>query len=405
MADPGDFSFERLRRRPDVEAPNLFAVDAADRLLLDTAADALTSAAPGEVVVIGDNYGGLTLGAAALYGVRGMRVHQDPVTAERALAANAAGSGLADAFESFDLVPGLVDGANVVLLRLPRSLDALAEVAQLVAAHASADVTVYAGGMVKHLTRAMNDVLLASFASVRAGLARQKARVLTVEGAAPEGRLGLPGDEAPADPAAPEGRFGRQSEWPRREYHADLGLWVCAHGAAFAGTSIDIGTRFLLTVLAAARPDARTAIDLGCGTGVIAASLARARPGIHVIATDQSAAAVASARETMLANGVADRVDVVRDDALSAQPASSAELIVVNPPFHIGAAVHAGAALKLFDDAARVLEPGGELWAVWNSHLGYRTPLERIVGPTTQVARNAKFTVTRSVRRNESSGR
>lgn len=375
MAGTEDFSFERLRRRPDVEAPNLFAVDAADRLLLDTAADRLTQSAPGDVVVIGDSYGALTLGAAARYGVRGIRVHHDPLTGERALAANAATFGLTDAYRSFDLVPELVDSARVVLLRLPRSLDALAEVAQLVATHASAAVTVYAGGMVKHLTRGMNDVLLESFASVRAGLARQKARVLTADGITAGGAL----------------------EWPRREFHDDLDLWVCAHGAAFAGTSIDIGTRFLLSALDAARPDARTAIDLGCGTGVIAASLALHRPGIRVIATDQSAAAVASARATMSANDVADRVEVVRDDALSAQPDSSAELIVVNPPFHIGAAVHAGAALRLFDDAARVLAPGGELWAVWNSRLGYRTPLERIVGPTTQIARNPKFTVTRSV--------
>ena len=383
MAGPEDFAFERLRRRPDVEAANLFASDAADRLILDTAVDELAQASPGDVVVIGDNYGALTLGAAALHGVRGIRVHQDPLAGERALAANASAFDLPDAFASFDLIPELVEGAKVVLLRLPRSLDALAEVAQLVSIHASPDVTVYAGGMVKHLTKTMNEVLLESFASVRPGLARQKARVLTVDGAT----------------AGTAASAGTAAEWPRREFHGDLDLWVCAHGAAFAGTSIDIGTRFLLTVLDAARTDARTAIDLGCGTGVIAASLARARPGLQVIATDQSAAAVASARETMLANGVADRVHVVRDDALSAQPASSAELIVVNPPFHIGAAVHAGAALKLFDDAARVLEPGGELWAVWNSHLGYRTHLERIVGATTQVARNPKFTVTRSVRR------
>ncbi|WP_426516649.1 class I SAM-dependent methyltransferase [Diaminobutyricibacter sp. McL0618] len=377
MAPPEDFAFERLRRRPDVEAPNLFAVDAADRLLLDTAAVDLGRAPAGAAVVIGDTYGALTLGAAALHGVRGIRVHQDPLTGERALAANAEPSGLSDSFRSFALVPELVAGATVVLLRLPRSLDALAEIAQLVATHASPAVTVYAGGMVKHLTTGMNDVLLGSFGSVRAGLARQKARVLTVD--------------APLT--------GRPDQWPRREFHDDLGLWVCAHGAAFAGTSIDIGTRFLLTVLGEARPDARTAVDLGCGTGVIAAALALARPGIRVVATDQSSAAVASAAETMLANGVADRVEVVRDDALSAQPDGSAELIVVNPPFHIGAAVHAGAALRLFDDAARVLAPDGELWAVWNSHLGYRTPLERIVGPTTQVARNAKFTVTTSLRR------
>jgi 16S rRNA (guanine1207-N2)-methyltransferase len=374
-----DFSFDDLRRYPDVEAANLFASDAADRLILDTAAPALAASAPGETIVIGDHYGALALGAAAVHGVRRLRVHQDALAGERALANNASGLGLAGAYVSLDLGGELLEGARIVLLRLPRSLDALDEIAEAIARFAAADVAIYAGGMAKHLTIAMNDVLGRHFDEVRAGLARQKARVLTVSSV---GRV-----------------TSAHSTWPRREFHSDLDLWVCAHGAAFAGTKIDIGTRLLLEVLAQARPDAASAIDLGCGTGVIAAALAKARPGIAVLATDQSAGAVASARATMTANGLADRVTVVRDDALSARPDASAELILLNPPFHIGAAVHAGAALKLFEDAARVLEPGGELWTVWNSHLAYKAALSRLVGPTRQVARNAKFTVTASTRR------
>jgi 16S rRNA (guanine1207-N2)-methyltransferase len=49
-----------------------------------------------------------------------------------------------------------------------------------------------------------------------------------------------------------------------------------------------------------------------------------------------------------------------------------------------------------------VLRPGGELWAVWNSALFYRPSLERIGGPTRQIARNAKFTVTASTKSAES---
>ncbi|MFF3601792.1 class I SAM-dependent methyltransferase, partial [Kitasatospora indigofera] len=178
----------------------------------------------------------------------------------------------------------------------------------------------------------------------------------------------------------------------------DLGLVVAAHGGAFAGTSVDIGTRFLLGHLAEAALGARTAVDLGCGTGVLATSLAMHRPGLHVLASDQSAAAVASAWDTALANGVGEQVKVVRDDGLSRQPDGSAELIVLNPPFHVGAAVHAGIALKLFEHAARVLAPGGELWCVWNSHLAYTPALRSIIGPTRQIARNTKFTITASTR-------
>lgn len=371
-AAPG-FPYDRLRRRPDVEAPNLFAADAADRLLADIAGDAVLQAG---LVVIGDAYGALTLAAAAR-GARDIRVHQDALTGERALDANAAELGLVGAFEHRPLDEALVRGARTVLLRLPRSLDALAEIATLIAEHARADVVVHAGGMLKHMTTAMNGVLGEVFGSVEASLARQKARVLTAREPHPAAATVL-------------------DRWPERSRDAETGLWVCAHGAAFAGTSIDIGTRFLLGVLDQAVPDARTAIDLGCGTGVIASALAASRPGVQVIATDQSAAAVASAAATATANGVSERVTVVRDDGLSSQPDASAELVVLNPPFHIGGAVHTGIAHRLFADAGRVLVPGGELWTVWNSHLGYRAALERAVGPTRQIARNPKFTVTAS---------
>jgi hypothetical protein len=106
MPRPGEplaaFPFEALRRTPDIEAPGLVAVDAADRLILDESASARADAAAGELVVIGDAYGALALGAAwdlAARDRRGtgrVRVHQDALMGERAIAANAAGLGLAD---------------------------------------------------------------------------------------------------------------------------------------------------------------------------------------------------------------------------------------------------------------------------------------------------------------------
>jgi len=116
-----------------------------------------------------------------------------------------------------------------------------------------------------------------------------------------------------------------------------------------------------------------------------------------VIASDISARAVESARLTASVNGV--EVEAVQDDGLSTQPTDSADLIVLNPPFHVGAAVHTGLARQLFAETGRVLRPGGQLWSVWNSHLGYLPALERSVGPTRQVSRGPKFTVTASRRR------
>lgn len=372
-----DFELSALRRHPDVEGPGLEASDAADRLMLDEAAERIVARAPGELVVIDDAFGALALGAASL-GARGIRVHQDPITGERALAENATRAGLADRVRSLPLGPELVDGARLVLLRLPRSLDRLDEVAALVADHAASDVVVVAGGRLKHMTLAMNEVLGRHFARLDVSLARQKSRVLT----ASEPRASRPG----------------ASRWPARERHDDLGLVLVAHGGVFAGTKVDIGTRFLLGHLAEAMPDASSAVDLACGTGIVAARLALARPELRVTACDRSAAAAASARLTVEVNGVADRVRVERADGLELLADASEPLVVLNPPFHSDAALSTGIAAHLFADAARVLAPGGELWCVWNSPLRYRPLLERIVGPTRQIARNAKFTVTASRR-------
>jgi 16S rRNA (guanine1207-N2)-methyltransferase len=372
------FDFADLRRRPDFEAANLVAVDATDRLLLDEAASALGAASAGQVVVIGDHYGALTLGAAALHGLTGIRVHQDPVVGELALGLNADEAGLAGTYTQHPLNESLVAGARVVLLQLPRSLAALDEIAGLIARHADPEVVVFAGGRLKHMATTMNDVLREHFEVLYAGLARQKSRVLTAS--------------QPVSPPV-------ESTWPRTQHHDDLGLEIAAFGGTFAGAKIDIGTRALLEVLPQAVPGAETIVDLGCGSGVLAVAAAVARPSAQIVASDQSAAAVASTRATAEANGVAERVTVVRDDALSSQPDGSFDLVLLNPPFHVDAAVEPGVALKLFEAAARVLKPGGELWTVYNSHLKHRDTLQEVVGETRQVTRNPKFTVTASVRR------
>lgn len=371
-----DVLFRGLRRFPDVEADNLLAHDATDRLLLDTAA-AFVSGPGTRIAVAGDRYGALTLGAAMSFGAADLRTYQDLYPGRVALRNNAEAMDLAGSFSQHELGPGLLEEADVVLMQLPKSLAELEEITDAIARFAPPHVVVLAGGRVKHMTTAMNAVLGRNFAQVQPQLARQKSRVLLA-----------------SELLRPQGK----PPYPKLEFNSELGITVCAHGAAFNGSALDIGTRFLLGFLNA-MPSARQAIDLGCGTGILAAMYALHHPHAHVTATDQSAAAVASAQGTAEANGLARQIDVVHDDAMSSFEASSADLILLNPPFHLGTSVHAGAAVKLFEAASRVLVPGGELWTVYNSHLQHRPVLESIIGPTSQQGRNSKFTVTRSIRR------
>ncbi|WP_238703410.1 class I SAM-dependent methyltransferase [Arthrobacter sp. TS-15] len=361
-----------LSRLPDVEADNLQAFDATDRLLLETATDLVGP--DSKVVVIGDRYGALTLGALAGLAVGHVRVNQDLFSGRLALERNAVSAGLEGRFTGHELSRELLDDADVVLLQLPKSLAELEEIADAVARFAAPDAVLLAGGRVKHMSLGMNAVLERYFASVQPQLARQKSRVLV----------------AREPKAAPN-----DHPFPVVESLPELGITVCAHGAAFSGARLDIGTRYLLTFMDRI-PAARQAVDLGCGTGILAMMYALRHPDALVVATDQSAAAVASAKATAKANGLGERVAVIHDDAMSTLEPGSADLILLNPPFHLGASVHAGAALKMFQAAARVLAPGGELWTVYNSHLQYRAALERHIGPTVEEGRNPKFTVTRS---------
>ena len=412
----------QLTRDPDFDADELRAYDATDLLLLSNAASALRNLGarkadcPGELVIIGDRHGALTLGAAALLGSSRIRTHQDPVLAERALAQNAErldslrsagecvsgprGSGprhsagaqrvaestLAKAYESHGLDERLLTGARVVLVQLPRGLEALTEIASAIARYADPDVVVFAGGRDKHMSRRMNEVLAEHFADVTAGLGWRKSRVLTATGPrATEGESPAPFPKWGSDPA--------------------LDFEVAAFGQTFGGPTLDHGSRLLLQTLRSEPPrGSRTdaalrVVDLGCGNGVLAVSAALAWPSAQITATDQSAAAVNATKLTAEAAGVSHRVDVHRGDALESVPSSAADLILLNPPFHTGATVHAGVAHRLIRSCTRALAPGGELRIVFNSHLRYRPLVERAIGQTRELARDRTFTVLSAVKR------
>lgn len=333
--------------------------------------------APRELVVIGDRHGALTLGAVQALGAERVRVHQDPLLAERALHANAAHLGAADAFTSHVLGPDLLAGARLVLLQLPRGLDALHEIAWSIARWADPEVVVLAGGRVKHMSRSMNEVLGRSFGQVSAMRAERKSRLLRAAGPRATG--------APPFPV-----------WDR---DAELEFELAAYGATFGGPTLDHGSRLLLSGLGDIDPGVRRVVDLGSGNGVLGVAAARQWPEARVIATDQSTAAVLATQRTAEAAGVADRIDVHRADGTEAVPDGWAQVILLNPPFHTGATVHREVAHRLIRSCARALAPGGELRLVFNSHLGYRPLVERVIGPSRQVARDRTFTVVSAIGR------
>jgi len=125
-----------------------------------------------------------------------------------------------------------------------------------------------------------------------------------------------------------------------------------------------------------------TAFDIGTGTGVLAAVLARRGIG-HVVATDQDARALACARDNLERLGVSARVQIVEADLF---PQGRASLVVCNPPWlparpgsPIESAVYdedSRMLLGFLNGLAARLVPGGEGWLILSDiaeHLGLRT--------------------------------
>ena len=136
------------------------------------------------------------------------------------------------------------------------------------------------------------------------------------------------------------------------------------------------------TVLPAVCALTSVAFDIGTGSGVLAAILAR-RGIERVVATDLDPRALACARENVQQLELSEHIDVVQADLF---PEGRAALVVCNPPW-IPARPSSPMESGIFDPESRMLhgfltalpqhlEPGGEGWLILSDlaeHLGLRT--------------------------------
>jgi 16S rRNA (guanine1207-N2)-methyltransferase len=100
----------------------------------------------------------------------------------------------------------------------------------------------------------------------------------------------------------------------------------------FSHGRLDTGTELLLRQ-APAPPDAGVFLDLGCGAGAIALTLARRSPDARVVAIDVNERARRLCAANAEGNGLGN-VDVAAPDAVD--PALRFDLIWSNPPIRIG---------------------------------------------------------------------
>jgi 16S rRNA (guanine1207-N2)-methyltransferase len=135
----------------------------------------------------------------------------------------------------------------------------------------------------------------------------------------------------------------------------------------FSADRVDKGTKLLLvemSVLGTPQWPAGDLVDVGCGYGPIAVTLARAHPDRTVWAVEPNERARDLCRSNAATLGLGDQVRVVAPDEVPADLEIAA--FVSNPPIRIGKPALHG---LLTEWLARLVD-GGEAWLVVQRNLG-----------------------------------
>ena len=144
---------------------------------------------------------------------------------------------------------------------------------------------------------------------------------------------------------------------------ADVFLELGTDSGVFSAGRVDPGTRYLLQEMPPVPNETASVLDLGCGYGPIALTMARRAPAATIVGVDVNERALDLARANARANGIDTASFVTAAEVPSDQ---RFDLIVSNPPIRIGKqALH-----DLLSGWIPRLSPGGRAWMVVQKHLG-----------------------------------
>lgn len=351
----------RLERIPGLENDSFQAWDAADEYILSENCEAV------HTLVLNDNWGAL---AAALPGK--VTVYTDSFVSGRSIFHNCR----LNKREGVKLIHSLNEipcDVDRVIIRLPKSLPLLEYQLQKVTERCTCDIT--GAGMVKYMPMSAVRLFEHYLSDVHTSLAKKKARL--IYGKAQGG----------AEP---------QNTYPFI-YTADNKIQCVNYPGVFSMDHLDIGTRFFLEVLEKEFVNREgRAVDLGCGNGLVGASVKRSNPSLSFSCSDESHLAVLSAEETFKVNGFTG--DFIVQDILGDTEPGSCDFILCNPPFHQNNRVLTDIARSMFRQSHKALKKGGEFWVVANRHLGYHKVLRSLFHNLQTVGENKKFFVFKAVK-------
>lgn len=263
----------------------------------------------------------------------------------------------------------LPEKADIGIIKIPKTMDLFELYLNHLSRSLSENGIVICSFMTKYFSPQMLSIAGQYFEQVEQSLARKKSRLLILKK-----KTERPGTELiHTIPFA----FQEGGKEELRQYFG-----------VFSSGNIDYATQLLIKQLEL-RNDDKKVMDLASGNGVIARAIQLKGYNTEVHLMDDSLLAIESSK----LNLDPENAHFHWNDTLKDFEENSFDLVISNPPFHLGYETNIEVSIRLFKEVAAILKPTGRFMCVANKHLNYLTHLTKNFSRVDVVEQDKKYVV------------
>lgn len=263
---------------------------------------------------------------------------------------------------------------DLVLIQIPKNMSFFEDILATLTHHLHPGSKVICMAMVKHLSSTSFDLLGKYIGATTTSLAQKKARLIFANF-----------EKTPA-----------LSPFPIQVHMDGFEKFFTNHSNLFSREKLDIGTRFFLEHIP--QGNFEKILDLGCANGIIGIKAKMVNPKATIYFSDESYMAIKSSKANYEAYH-SDPGIFHWTNCFENQEKNFLDLVLCNPPFHQQNTIGDFIAWQMFQDSYRSLKKGGSIRVIGNSHLGYHVKLSRLFGNSQIVAKNSKFMICESFKK------